>query len=136
MSRQQNLEATVRRTFEAVNNRDTTAIQTNTDPEAELTSRFAAIDGKTYRGHAGVSDYIADMTATWEDFRLEIEEFIPVGDEKLVVIARVKGMARGSDFPLDERTFGAYEFRNEKAFRVEWFPSRAEALTAAGLSND
>ena len=128
MSRQQRLEATVRRTFEAVNNRDTTAIQTNTDPEAELTSRFAAIDGRTYRGHAGISDYTADMDATWE------EEFIPAGDEKHVVIARVKGMARGSDFPLDQRTFGAYEFRNEKALRVEWFATRAEALEAAGLS--
>jgi ketosteroid isomerase-like protein len=131
---QEKLEAILREGIEGVNSKDVVAIQAATDPEAELTSRFAAIDGKIYRGHAGISDYLADMEAVWEDFRLEIEEFIPAGEEKLVVVARMKGTARGSGVPIDQGTFGAYEFRNGKALRVEWFANRGEALEAVGLA--
>ena len=131
---QEKLEAIVREGIEAVNSNDVVASQAVTDPEAELTSRFAAIDGKIYRGPAGISDYLADMEAVWEDFRIEIEEFIPAGEEKLVVVARMKGSARGSGVHIDQGTFGAYEFRNGKALRVEWFANRDEALKAVGLA--
>jgi ketosteroid isomerase-like protein len=128
------LEATVRQGIDAVNSKDVDAIRAGMDPEGELTSRFAAVDGRIYRGHAGISDYLADMEGVWEEFRLAVEESIAAGAEKLVVVARMKGTARGSGVPVDQGTFGAYEFRHGKIFRAQWFATRAEALEAVGLS--
>ncbi len=130
---QDELEAMVRLGIEMVNSKDVDSIQAASDPEVEVTSRFAAIDGKIYRGHTGISDYLADMETVWEDFRIEIEDFIPAEEEKLAVIARMKGTARGSGVPVDQGTFGAYEFRHGKVFRVQWFANRGEALKAVGL---
>ena len=96
---QETLEAIVRLGIDAVNSKDVDSVRAATDPDGELISRFAAIDGKIYRGHAGISDYLADLDTAWEDFRIEIEMFIPAREEKLAVVARMTGTAREAGFP-------------------------------------
>jgi ketosteroid isomerase-like protein len=132
---EEKLGAIVRLGIDAVNSKDVDSVRATMDPEGELISRFAAIDGKIYRGHAGISDYLADVETVWEDFRIEIEMFIPAGEEKLAVVARMTGTARGSGVPVDQETFGAYEFRHGKVFRAQWFANRCEALKAVGLED-
>ena len=127
------IEDALRLSIEAINSTDQALVEAACDPDLELTSNFSAIEGKTYRGHKGASDYLADMQAAWEDYRITIEESIPAGDEKLVAVLRIKGMGRGSGVPFDQLTYGAYEFRRGKVWRVRFYPSRAEAFEVAGL---
>ena len=51
----------VRRSVEGINNRDMALIEGACDPDVELTSIFAAVEGRTYFGYAGARDYLADM---------------------------------------------------------------------------
>jgi ketosteroid isomerase-like protein len=127
-------EDTARQIVDGISSRDLRAIEAACDPEVEFTSRFAAVEGKTYRGHAGWADYLADLEDAWEDFRITIEELIPVGPERLVIVLRVKALARGSHVPIDQRVYAPWEFRRDKALRGRTRPGRAEALEAVGLS--
>jgi ketosteroid isomerase-like protein len=126
-------EDALRLSVEAINSRDRAAIEASCDPDLELTSSFSAVEGKTYLGYEGASDYLDDTQAAWEDFRITVEESIPAGDEKLVAVLRVTGTGRGSGVPFDQLTYGAYEFRGGKVWRARFSPSREEALEASGL---
>jgi ketosteroid isomerase-like protein len=125
-------EECVRQMFAGVSNKDAAAIEAVCDPDWELTSRFTGVEGRIYRGHAGVADYLADMEAVWESLRLTVEDLLPVGEEKFVVVTRAEGVARGSGVPIDERTYGAFEFRQDKALRARVYSSQEEALEALG----
>jgi ketosteroid isomerase-like protein len=130
---QENIEI-VRRMFEGVSNKDAAAIQAACDPDFELTSSFTALEGKTYRGHEAVENSLADLEEAWESLGLTVEELVPTGEEALVVVTRVEAVARGSGVPIDQRTYGAFEFRQAKALRARFYSSREEALEAVGLS--
>jgi ketosteroid isomerase-like protein len=132
---QENVDV-VRRMFEGVNNRDAAAIQSACDPDFESKPRFTAVEGRTYRGPEGPADYLADLEEAWESLVLTIDELIPVGGETLVVVTGVEAVARGSGVPIQQRTYGVFEFREGKALRARFHPSREEALEAVGLSED
>jgi ketosteroid isomerase-like protein len=127
------LEDVARQIMDGISRRDLAAIQAACDPEIEFTPRLAAVEGKTYRGHAGWSDYLADLEGAWEAFHVTIEEFLPAGPGRLVLVLRVKALARGSHVPIDQRIYAPWEFRERKALRGRTFPSRREALEAAEL---
>jgi len=78
-------------------------------------------------------DYLADLEAAWEDFRVTIEELVPAGEGMLMAVGRVEALARESRIPIDQRVYAAWEFRNGKALRGGTYQSREEALKAAGL---
>jgi ketosteroid isomerase-like protein len=92
---QETMEYAVRRLANGISSKDLAVLRAASDPHIEYTSRFTAIEGKTYRGHEGWEAYLADLEAAWEDFRVTIEEFVPVAEDKLVTIVRVNALARG-----------------------------------------
>jgi len=59
----EDMQRTSRRLAEGVTAGNLAAIQAASDPEIEFTSRFAAVEGRSYRGHAGWADYLADAVA-------------------------------------------------------------------------
>jgi len=69
------------------------------------------------------------------DLRVEADEFIPVGDAKVVVPVRFVAHGTSSGISLTDSTIWIYTFDDDGLIaRVELFDSRAEALEAAGLS--
>jgi ketosteroid isomerase-like protein len=131
---QETMRHAARQLAEGVSGRNLALIQGASDPEIEFTSRFTAVEGRTYRGHAGWADYLADADEAWEDFRIMVEEFIPAGPETLIAVQRVEVLARGSGAHLDQPTFAVLEFRDGKVLRMRTYAIRREALEAAGLS--
>jgi ketosteroid isomerase-like protein len=130
---EERLEDVARQVMDGISRRDLPALQAACDPEVEFTPRVAAVEGKTYRGYAGWSDYLAELEAAWEAFQVTIEEFLPAGPGRLVLVLRVRALARGSQVPIDQRIYAPWEFRKGKALRGRTFPSRREALEAARL---
>ena len=132
---QENMKHAARQLAEGVSRKNIAVIQAVSDPEIEFTSRFTAVEGRTYRGHAGWADYLADADVAWEDFRIMVEEIIPAGPETLIAVQRVQVLARGSGVHLDQRTYAVQEFRDGKVLRMRTYASRREALKAVGLSD-
>jgi ketosteroid isomerase-like protein len=131
---QENMKRAARQLAEGVSGKNLAVIQAVSDPEIEFTSRFTAVEGRTYRGHAGWADYLTDADVAWENFRIMVEGFIPAGPETLIAVQRVPVLARGSGVQLDQRAYAVQEFRDGKVLRMRTYASRREALEAVGLS--
>ena len=76
---------------------------------------------------------IVRAQGTFEEFRWEAEELIDAGD-RVVVVIRARGRARGGGVDLDHRFGALYTLRDGKIVRLQWFDDKAEALEAVGLS--
>jgi ketosteroid isomerase-like protein len=66
----ENVEA-VKRAFEAFNHRDIDGILAVCDPEVDWTPPADWLGSRTYHGHDGVREAIADMVGVFEDLRAE-----------------------------------------------------------------
>ena len=131
---QEKMERAARQLAEGVSSKNLPVILAASDPEIEFTSRFTAVEGRTYRGHSGWADYLADADLVWENFRITVEESIPAGPERLIAVERVEASARGSGVQLDQPTYAVQEFRDGKVLRMRTYRTRQEALAAVGLS--
>ena len=102
------------------------------DADFEWKMRPDAVEPGSRRG-ASVGSALRQVFEVWEDYRIEAEEYIDVGD-RIVVVGRAYGTARGSGLELDQNLFFLWTARNGKLGSVEMLRNRAEALAAVGLS--
>jgi ketosteroid isomerase-like protein len=103
------------------------------DPAVEFVSIFAGMEGRTYRGDDGLREYFADMSDTWTEFHRDIEKVIDAGAGKVVVYFHLRGTARVSRVPLEERVTTVFQLRKGRLYRMVVFRDADEALRAAGL---
>lgn len=75
---------------------------------------------------------IERLREIYPEFRMEPEEYVPVGDDQVMVVARAN--ARGiSGVDASARLGHLWTIRDGKAVRFEWFKDPAEAFEAIGL---
>jgi ketosteroid isomerase-like protein len=129
---QENVEA-IERAYAAMGGLDAEALVRVCDPDVEFRSRIASAEDVTYRGHDGVRDYIANLTEAFEWVRTEPLDVIDGGD-RAVVCNRFRARGRVSGVEVEERFFQALRFRGGKSLWWDFYPSKAEALEAVGLS--
>jgi uncharacterized protein len=124
----------VRRAYDAFHREDVDALLIAVDPEVEWCVD-AAIPGavKVYRGHEGIQKYLGQAREAFEEIRFDLEDFIDVDDERLILVAtiNVRGRASGAESSL--RGYELLTVRDGRLARREVFFDRAEALAAAGL---
>jgi ketosteroid isomerase-like protein len=135
---QENVEI-VRKLFEAVSRRDSETVLALYDANVEWDGsrhRWAEVmDGNPVRhGHEELREWSRSYYEMWENLGDDIEELIDAGDQVIsIVTTRARGRASGVDVVWKDNA-GLWTIREGKVVRVVWFPSRAEALEAAGLS--
>jgi ketosteroid isomerase-like protein len=106
------------------------------DPEIawEWTAGLSGLTGvATYHGIEGVEAATRDFFEAWDWYWQEAEDFIEVGDDVLV-LTRTHGRPKGSDREVESKAGELWSFRNGKVIRHRSFDSPAEALEAAGLT--
>jgi ketosteroid isomerase-like protein len=120
------------RGIDAVNRRDLDALLELMDEDVESVSRIVAMEGGLH-GHDGVRRWWKSWFDAFPDYRLEIVE---VRDRGEVVVATLRAVAHGagSDLPVEDIIFHASRWRDGRCVWWQVFPSEAEALEAAGLS--
>jgi ketosteroid isomerase-like protein len=123
----------VRRIYDAYVSGDFDTAFSLIDPEVEFDVSIRP-EGKVYRGHEGVAEGLRTWTGTWEGFRMELQELIDAGDQ-VVGVEHQSGRGRGSGLPLSQLYFSVFTLDGGKVTRIVWFPSRAQALAAAGLAS-
>jgi ketosteroid isomerase-like protein len=129
---QENVEV-VKRAFEAWARRDVEAALGYMDPAVELQSAIiGAAEGNTYRGHDGFRDWMAESDTTFEQFRVEPEQFRDVGDDVLM-LAHLYARGRGSGVEVDSPLAWICTLRDGKIVRQHGYLNPDEALEAVGL---
>jgi ketosteroid isomerase-like protein len=133
---QENVEI-VRQVYDAVARRDSAAVLALYDEEIEIDGTRlpeARLVGRAVvRGHQGLRRVTRSWEEAWESAEDKCEELIDAGERVISVVAR-RGLGRTSGLRVDTERAGVWTIRDGKVVRTVWFPSKAEALEAAGLS--
>jgi ketosteroid isomerase-like protein len=129
---EQNVEV-VRRIHDAAMRRDVETVLALYDPDVELdASRVQIVGQNKYRGHDGLRRFFGEWHEAWESIDYSFDELVDAGDQVVsVVTRRARGRASGADvqWPLAL----VWTLRDGRVIRLAWFPTRADALEAAGL---
>ena len=94
-------------------------------PEGPVASDPARSSGRSARLRAWLSP--------WHAWRCLAERFVPLGEEKVLVLTRYRGVAKGSGLPVDQEGAHLWLMRDGRAVRLEIFPHRRSALAALGM---
>ena len=135
---QENVEI-VRQLYDAIAHRDSATVLAFYDPEVECDYSRVGWGDLTgpgvYFGHEGLRSVYREWYEAWEDYEEELEELIEAGD-KVISIVTGRGRGRASGVEVENAHHGGvWTIREGKIIRVAWFPTRAEALEAAGLKD-
>ncbi len=92
---------------------------------------FPEIRG-TYSDPAVARDNLQRWLSPWEDWRVEAEEYLPIGD-RVLVLTRYHGRGKGSGAEVDVTGAHLWVMRDGGAESMMVFSDRDKALAAAGL---
>jgi ketosteroid isomerase-like protein len=100
-------------------------------PEFEWHQHAEAVEPGSHRGTA-VGGAIRRIFEVYEHFRVEPEEYIDAGEDKVVVTARIHATGRGSGVDVEQGFAFVWTVHRGKATELSVFTDRREALDAAG----
>jgi ketosteroid isomerase-like protein len=89
-------------------------------------------DGEVFEGHEGVRTGMRRWLGAWDDYRMEVDEYVDAGDS-VVIFFRESGRGKGSGLRIEQSVAGVWTLQDGKVVRVTPFLDRSEALDAVGL---
>ena len=92
-------------------------------------------EGKSvWSGRQEWVEFIRAWTGEFEEYSIQFEPVIDAGADRVVAIYRQRATGKGSGVPVEWHGGVVTELRDGHAIRTTNYPSHAEALEAAGLS--
>ena len=85
------------------------------------------------RGLDGLLAVWRDWLAPYEAYSAEVEDFVDIDDDRVLVLNRDRARLRGSGSDIELDTGAIWTLRDGKIARIEFHVKRAGALKAAGL---
>jgi ketosteroid isomerase-like protein len=120
----------VREFADAITERDLDAALEVCHPEIQFFSLMAQLEASPYHGFAGIRRYFADIDATWEEWRVEVERLLSAPDGRVVIVMSTHMRGKGSGLPFAQRLANVWEFKDEKLWRATLYRDPADALRA------
>ena len=91
-------------------------------------------ESTTYHGPDAVRDFFQTWSGAFEGFGVEADEVIDAGDSVLVLLHQW-GRGKETGAEVEQRTWQVFTFRDGKIVSCRGYATKAEAFTAAGLSD-
>lgn len=130
---QENVEL-VRRLNDCWSRQDWEGVAELCAPDIEQHGTVGGIDeGRVVVGASEIRRDYENVDATWEEHRIEPEEFIDAGD-RVVVLLREFQRGKQSGIELEVDTALVVDVRDGRVTRVQGYMDRAAALESAGLA--
>ncbi len=122
----------VRSAYEAFDLGDLKAVLDQLDPAVVSYTASPLPDPKDHLGHDGFLQWVENWTGAFDEFAMEVEEYIGSGDQ---IIVRVRQRATGaaSGAPVEQTFWILHSFRKGKILRIGIHASQDQALEAAAL---
>ncbi len=96
-------------------------------------SSAASAESRPIRGKGAMRAWLQDWIDMFDGFRMEPLELIDAGEDTVVVVERFGGRAKLSGVETDQTIGDVVTIRNRKIARGHEYPTREQALEAAGL---
>jgi ketosteroid isomerase-like protein len=125
---QENVETT-RRFTEALVRGDYEAAASELGPDLEIDDT----DIPESTGADSFHAWIARWDGSWESWRIEDLEILPVGDDRTISFFKMIAKGKGSGIELTRDDAVLTEFRDGKIVRIGYYNDQAQAREAAGL---
>jgi uncharacterized protein len=105
------------------------------DPHMEWgwSDEFLEIAG-VYEDHRNPNPRLRTWLSGWQDWRIEAEDFLEVGDH-VIVLTRYRGKGRGSGVEVDQEGAHVFRIRDGRVVRLEIFADRQRAIDSVGGSS-
>jgi ketosteroid isomerase-like protein len=87
---------------------------------------------KYYEGVDGMREFIADWTAAWDEWRLEVVE-LKDADDAVVAILHQSGRSKTTGLVVDMDFAQVWTFEGSKMTRMRMYADPHEAFRAVGL---
>ena len=128
---QSNLEL-ARVAYDAFSRKDYDTVLAMADPEIEyeFVGRFA--EGNVFCGPTAIRDLWSTLDEVFLEWQSRPEELIELGD-RVLVLAREKGVGRASGLEFDQKLGHLISFRDGRITGFRVFGSWKRALRAVGL---
>ena len=91
-----------------------------------------AVEPGTRRGADSFNQAVANVFATWDDVRFDIERVVD-NDDHVVVLGKMHGHIHGPGMEVDSPHGEIWSFRDGLVTRMRWTNTHREALEAAGV---
>ena len=131
MTREQNIE-TVQRWFEGMRRGKLEIALYAPDVRIDNLKGFP-ITGP-YHGHDGVRQWFADLFEVIDGFALEVEEIVPLDDDRVLTTQRLTGRFSHTGIEVDELWASIIRIRDGLIVSASGYGSRKQALRAATSS--
>ena len=116
----------VRRMFETLGRWDAEALLPYCDPELEFVSLVGQVEGRSYRGHAGIRSFVSDLADAWDVWQPVPERQESAGENVLATgSTRLRG--KGSGVEIEIEWGQVFRFRNGMVVWSRIYPDPAEA---------
>jgi ketosteroid isomerase-like protein len=124
----------VRRLFDVYNERSFAENSELIDPEIVWdVSRVELPDGASYIGRSELRGFAATWEEGFESELVTAQETFDAGD-RVVVLVHHRGRGKISGIEVDQTFAMVWTLRDGRAVRMDMYPTRDEALEAAGMS--
>lgn len=110
--------ALARRLYEAQRHHDNETIFSIYDPSIEwdMSHYPRWLESSSYRGHAGVREFMSTWLGLWTDWESEVEEAIEV-DDRVLLVVHDRARLRGSSGAIERRYGHLLTFRGGRIVR-------------------
>ena len=127
------LTKAVREFGEAFNAHDVERLVRYMSPDCVIVTQRSEIEGP-FVGHEGVRRWAGDYFETAPDARVTLERTMALDRERVLMLGRQFGTAQTGGATFDAPLAVLVEIKGGLVMQLTTFPSHAEALEAAGLS--
>jgi ketosteroid isomerase-like protein len=104
------------------------------DPAVEIDDLDISLDTEHYEGHDRFRKWVAVWNESWERWRLEDIEILPVGEDQVIALFLMVATGKGSGIELKRRDAVSYMLHGGKIVRMAYYNDQRQALEAVGLA--
>jgi ketosteroid isomerase-like protein len=124
----------VQAAFDAYFRGDVPAMLELVDPSVIVTQLPDQPDSRTFHGHEGLLQGMAEWIGEWEDYSFELRGMRDFADHVLVSGVQ-QGRGKGSGIQVEADVYFVFPLRAGRAVRWQMFQSEQQALNAARSGN-
>ena len=118
----------VRAFADAITERNLEAALELCHPEIEFFSTMSQLEATPYRGLSGIRRYFKEIDASWEEWRVKVEQLLATPDGRVVIVMSTHLRGKGSGLPFVQHVANIWEFKDEKLWRATLYRDPGEAM--------
>ena len=103
------------------------------DAEFEFEAHGGVGERMCGRGLQALAEAWREWMRPFETFWTEVEGFLDVDDDRVLVLIRDHTRPRGTDAEIESLGCNLWTLRNGEIARIDFYPTRSQGLEAAGL---